>query len=102
MKVLVAPLIVHPRCDAGYHIAKQLTDLFIAHDITCAVSADSHNDFQHVSLYPSPKPRKPLFNYGADNRAHEEWLYSNGFLSKQYVQSLHFSKPIDLTISSRR
>ena len=87
MKVLIAPLIIHPRCDAGYHIAKQLTDLFIAHDITCAISADSRNDFQHVSLYPSPRPRKPLFNYGADNRAHEEWLYSNGFLSKQYVQS---------------
>ncbi len=87
MKVLIAPLIVHPRCDAGYHIAKQLTDLFIAHDITCAVSADSHNDFQHVSLYPVPKARKPLFNFGADNRAHEEWLYSNGFFSKQYIEN---------------
>ena len=87
MKVLIAPLIVHPRCDAGYHIAKQLTELFIAHDITCAVSADSHNDFHHVSLYPSPKPRKPLFNFGADNRAHEEWLYSNGHFSKQYIEN---------------
>lgn len=86
MKVLIAPLIVHPRCDAGYHIAKQLTELFTSHDITCAVSADNHNDFHQVSLYPSPKPRKPLFNFGADNRAHEEWLYSNGFLTKQYVQ----------------
>lgn len=86
MKVLIAPLILHPRCDAGYHIAKQLTELLTSHDITCAVSADNRNDFQHVSLYPSPKPAKPLFNFGADNRAHEEWLYSNGFLTKQYVQ----------------
>lgn len=86
MKVLIAPLILHPRCDAGYHLTANLAGLFQEHEITCAVSADSASHFQHVSLYPCARPRPPFFNFQADNRAHEEWLYSSGAFSKRYLE----------------
>lgn len=85
MKVLIAPLITRARCDAGYHLTENLAALLQENGITCAVSADSANHFQHVSLYPCARPRRPLLNFQADNRAHEEWLYSGGFLSRKHL-----------------
>lgn len=86
MKVLIAPLIARPRCDAGYHLTGNLAALLQEHGIACAVSADPASHFQHVSLYPCARMRRPLFRFQADNRAHEEWLYSSGFFSRRYLQ----------------
>ena len=53
--------------------------------IDTALSAPD-GGFTEVSYYPSPVPRSPLFNFHADNRTCEEYLYSRGCLSEKYIQ----------------
>lgn len=86
MKILIAPFITNPKFDANTFLTENLIVLLQTSGHQCAVSASKENGFKQVSLYDCvQKRRKPIFHFGADNRSHEEWLYSAGALQKDYI-----------------
>ncbi|MCH4020904.1 MAG: hypothetical protein LKE61_08540 [Erysipelotrichaceae bacterium] len=87
MKILIVPFIVHPKADAAYFLSRSMADVFTAAGMECAICCDPDNTFRQVRVYPSHLPSHPLFNWGADNRSYEEWMYSQGLLTKNAVLS---------------
>ena len=86
MKILIAPCIIYPKESPAYVLTRNLTELFAKEGDTIAVSADKANGFKHASLYPYAPLKAPRFNFNADNRSYEEYMYSLGASSRKYMQ----------------
>ena len=86
MKILIAPCIIYPKESPAYILTRNLTELFAAAGDTIAISADKANGFKHSSLYPYVPLKAPRFNFNADNRSYEEYMYSIGASSRKYLQ----------------
>ena len=87
MKILIAPNILYAKESAAYYLTRSLLDIFKESGDTVAVSADKANGFRNASLYPCTPLKAPLFNFNADNRSYEEYLYSIGASSRKYLEA---------------
>ena len=83
MKVLLAPQIGN----ISYSLmTRQLIPLLLEKEITVGVCALDKMSSK-VSFFPALPVRSPFFNFGAENRAHEEWMYSCGQMSEKYLKA---------------
>ena len=81
MKILIAPQADNASCSL---LARSLISTLSSKDISVAV-CHTHSLSRKVPLYPCRSPKRPLFNFGAENRSHEEWMYSRGQMHSGYV-----------------
>lgn len=85
MRILITPLIRKPKADASYYLTRNLASLLMQEKHQVAISASKENGFRYASLYECPSLHKPLFHLSAGNRSYEEWLYSNGASTREYL-----------------
>ena len=86
MKFLIAPNILDPKESTAYYLTANLLELFRQNGDTIALSTDKANGFRNAALYPYAVPIEPGFNFFADNRSYEEYLYTSGVSGKKYLQ----------------
>jgi len=85
MKILITPLIQHPKSDASYYLTQNLATLLHSLGHVVAISADQANAFHYASAYPAPQPKTPMFRRKKENRSYEEWMYNHGAIDEDYL-----------------
>lgn len=85
MKILIAPFIQRPKCDASYYLTQNLAGLLHSRGHVVAISADAVNAFHYASAYPAAAAKKPMFRRKKENRSYEEWLYNHGAVDEDYL-----------------
>jgi len=86
MKILITPLIQHPKSDAAYYITQNLAALLNSQGHVVAISADQANAFHYASAYPAPQTKKPSLLHKKQNRSYEEWMYEHGAMDEDYLR----------------
>ena len=81
MKVLIAPQTEN----SSYSLlTANIISTLLSQDVSiglCALEKISSK----VSFYACNPCRRPLFNFNAENRSHEEWMYSHGQMQEKYL-----------------
>ena len=85
MKILIAPLITAARADAAYLITRTLSDLLSYRQNAVAVSTAKASSISSAALYEAAVLKKPRFA-AAGLSSYEEWLYSAGAVSEDYLK----------------
>ncbi|MDO4414254.1 MAG: hypothetical protein Q4C20_04190 [Erysipelotrichaceae bacterium] len=85
MKILIAPLMTADKSDAAYLITRTLSDLFSSRQHGVAISTSRAHSVASAALYEAANPVRPRFAH-KDVYSYEEWLYSLGALSKDYLE----------------
>jgi hypothetical protein len=82
MKILIAAAITDEPARRSF--IAQMISICAKAGITCALSCPDHGE-DHAVWYPSPSPRVPYFNFHADSRSYEEYMYTHGWLGRKYT-----------------
>jgi hypothetical protein len=82
MKILVA---VSDLSSTSNDFAEELLHTFNSAGFDTALSSCKAPEAR-AAYYPCPRPSAPLFNFHADNRTIEEYMYSAGLLSEKYTK----------------
>lgn len=86
MRILLTPLITHPRSDTSYYLSLHIASLLRQANHIVAISSSKENRFHHVSLYPCAQ-LKPVFSlHPLPKRNYEEWMYANGASSAKFLE----------------
>lgn len=85
MKILIAPLILHPKNDAAYYVTQNLATLLHREGHVVAISADKANTFHYASFYPTATLKPKRFFANKECRSYEEWMYQRGATNQKYL-----------------
>ena len=83
----MTPLLKTPGFDAAGWLCANMAELFIKHSHSVMISTSLENNIPNILTCPAPEAKKQRFYRIEDNKSYEEYLYSNGFLTEEYLEN---------------